>query len=77
MQSVKRVTPGEMPLVRLLFTVWYLPALLTGRQRLPTAKIDPLYEQMLDFGIVFLGEDPGREVVCGVIGQMWKVRDET
>jgi hypothetical protein len=33
LESVKRVTPGEMPLVRLLFTVWYLPALLTGRQR--------------------------------------------
>jgi len=74
LEAVKRVTPGEMPLVRLLFTVRSLPALLTGRPGLPTAKTQSLYEQMLDFGFVFLGEDPGREVACGMIGQMWKVR---
>jgi hypothetical protein len=74
LEAVKRVTPSDIPLVRLLFTVRSLPALFTGRRGLPTAKTESLYEQMLDFGFVFLGEDPGREVVCGVIGQMWKVR---
>jgi hypothetical protein len=72
LEAVKRATPREMPLVRLLFAVQSLPALLTGRRGLPTATTEPLYEQMLDFGFVFLGEEPGREVVCGVIGQMWK-----
>lgn len=75
--AFKEVTPGEMPLVRLLFTIRSLPARLMGRQGLPTGKTAPLYEQMLDFGFVPLGEKPNRELVAGTIGQMFKLRGET
>lgn len=75
--AFKEVAPGEMPLVRLLFTLRSLPARLTGRQGLPTEKTISLYEQMLDFGFVYLGDKPNRELVAGMIGQMFKLRGET
>jgi hypothetical protein len=33
----------------------------------------PLWEQLLAGGFVLLGETPGREVLAGTIGQMWKL----
>lgn len=74
LEAAKRATPGEMPLVRLLFAIRSLPARLAGKPGLPSAKTEPLYEQMLDLGFARLAEEPGREVVVGAIGQMWKVR---
>ena len=75
--AFKEVTPGEMPLVRLLFTLRSLPAHLMGRQGLPTEKTTSLYEQMLGFGFVPLGDKPNRELVAGMIRQMFKLRGET
>jgi hypothetical protein len=75
--AFKEVTPGEMPLVRLLFTLRSLPAHLMGRQGLPTEKTTSLYQQMLGFGFVPLGDKPNRELVAGMIGQMFKLRGET
>jgi hypothetical protein len=72
LEAVKQATPGEMPLVRTLFTVRSLPAILARRQGLPTEKTKPLYEQMPASGFLFLAEGPGREVVGSEIGQMWK-----
>ncbi len=77
LDGVKRATPGEMPLVRLLFAVRSLPAILAGRRGLATGKADPLYEQMLAFGFVLLAEEPDREIVVGVVGQMFKLRGDT
>ena len=74
--ACKEVTPGEMPLVRLLFTLRSLPAWLTGRQGLPTEKTPSLFEQMLAFGFVPLGDNPNRELVVGMIGQIFKVCGE-
>jgi hypothetical protein len=74
LEAARLATPGEMPLVRLLFGIRSLPAIVLRRSGLPTARDDSLYEQMLDFGFVFLAEEPGRELVAGVIGQMWKIR---
>jgi len=76
LEAVKRVTPGEMPLVRLLFTVRSLPAIFTGRRGLPTGKTEPLYEQMLASGFVLLAEEQNRELIVGVIGQMFKFRGD-
>jgi hypothetical protein len=61
-----------MPLVRLLFALRSLPARLAGGRGLPQAKHEPLFAQMVDFGFTVLAEDPGREVVVGVVAQMWK-----
>lgn len=74
LEAVKLATLGEMPLVRLLFGVRSLPAFLARKRGLPTARTEPLYEQMLAFGFVHLAEEPDREVVCGGIGQMSKLR---
>jgi hypothetical protein len=73
LSAIKQVTPGEMPLVRLLFAVRSIPAYVVGKRGLPTDRTEPLYEQMLDFGFVLLAEEPGREVVFGGIGQMFEV----
>jgi hypothetical protein len=43
-----------------------------GKRGLPSAGTDPLYGQMLEFGFVSIGEEPGRELVVGGIGQMFR-----
>jgi len=73
MKAAKEATPGEMPLVRLLFGLRSLPAVFSRRGGLPSERLLPLWDQMLDADFVFLGEDPGREIVAGVIGRMWKL----
>ena len=73
LEAVKQATPGEMPLVRLLFRIRSLPAVFSGGGGLPTARSEPLFWQMMASGFVFLGEEPGREVVGGVIVQPWKL----
>lgn len=70
--AIKIVTLGEMPLVRLLFGVRSLPAIVGGKRSLPSERAEPLYEQMLDFGFVSLAEEPDRELIFGGIGQMFK-----
>lgn len=74
LRAVESVPLGEMPLVRLLFAIRSLPASLGGKRGLPSAKTTPLYEQMLAFGFIRLGEEPGREVVLGGVGQMFRLR---
>ncbi|MGH2561517.1 MAG: hypothetical protein ACRDJH_20825, partial [Thermomicrobiales bacterium] len=75
--ALKEVTPGEMPLGRLLFGIRSLPARLVGQRGLPTAATIPLYGQMLAAGFVDLGEEADREMVAGMIEQMWKLRGGT
>lgn len=73
LEAVELTTPGEMPLVRLLFAVRSLPATLARRRGLPTAKRSPLLGQMLDSGFVMLAREPGLELVAGVVAAPWKV----
>ena len=72
-EAIKTATAGEMPLVRLLFGIRSLPGKLTGKGGLPAAKDESLYEQMLGFGFTILDEQPGRQVIVGVIDQAWKL----
>src|SRR5919202_5396186 len=76
LEAAKQATPGEMPLVRLLFRVRSLPAIPSRGGGLPTGSSEPLLAQMMDSGFVFLGEEPDREVILGVIGQMFKLRGD-
>jgi len=70
--AVTLVELGEMPLVRLLFAVRSIPAYIAGKGGLPSDGAAPLYGQMLGFGFVSIAEEPGRELVVGGIGQMFK-----
>jgi hypothetical protein len=72
-QAIKDVTAGEMPMVRLLFAIRSLPGTLTGKGGLPAAKDKSLYQQMVGFGFTVLDEQPGRELVVGIVDQAWKV----
>jgi hypothetical protein len=72
MRAVKSAPLGEMPLVRLLFAIRSLPASLGGKRGLPSEKTASLYEQMLAFGFMQLGDEPGREVILGGVGQMFR-----
>ena len=72
LEALRRVTPGEMPLVRLLFAVRSLPTHLAGKRGLSADSTVALYEQLAQM-LVPLAEDPGREVVVGGIGQMWRL----
>lgn len=73
LRAAERATPGEMPLVCLLFAVRSLPATLARKRGLPTGRTSPLLGQMLDAGFVPLAREPGLEVVAGVIAAPWKV----
>lgn len=70
--AAKDATPGEMPLVRLLFALRSGPALLTRGRGLPRAKDRSLAAQMVEFGFVPLAETDD-EIVLGFVGQPWKV----
>ena len=71
--AAKAVEPREMPLTRVLFAVRLLPAALARREQgLSTSR--PLYEQLLGEGFRELAEDPGHEVVVGVVGRFWSLR---
>ncbi|MDP8953077.1 MAG: hypothetical protein M3N18_12745 [Actinomycetota bacterium] len=52
LEAIKRATPGEMPLARLLFGIRSLPAISAGRQCSGTAKTGPVCGKMLALGFV-------------------------
>jgi hypothetical protein len=70
--AVQAATPGEMPLVRLLYLLRSGPALLTRGRGLPRARGRPLWEQMREYGFVTLAEEED-EIVLGYAGQPWKL----
>ena len=75
-EAIERVTIAEMPLAGALFALRSLPARLSGRPTPPRVAHQPLLGHLLHSGFVRLGEDSERELVLGVIGQMWKPRGE-
>lgn len=70
--AVRAATPGEMPLVRLLYALRSAPALLTRRRGLPRDNDRSQWEQMLESGFVSLVSEE-YEIVLGYAGQPWKL----
>jgi hypothetical protein len=71
MAALRSVTAAEVRLLRVLMGLRTLPARLAGRR--PDARPGgPLLESMRGSGFVPLAEDPGRELVLGVIGRFWQ-----
>lgn len=78
---IKHLKPTDTPLIRLLFGIRMLPTVLAGhlseaRKRFGRIKEKHATPSVLDnmkrTGFILLDEDPGCEMVVGVIGQFWK-----
>ena len=76
-EAIETVTLAEMPVVGALFALRSLPARLSARPGLPHVRDEPVLAQFLETGFARLAEEPGRELVFGLIDQMWKRRGET
>ncbi len=63
------------PVVRVLFALRSLPALLTRGRAAPAGRLG--LENLLRLGFALLGEDPPRELVFGVAGRPWSLRPQT
>jgi hypothetical protein len=72
-EAVRAATIADMPLARLLFALRAVPARLLRRPTRPRPTDVPLLELALRFGFRELGDEPGEEVVVGMIGQPWKL----
>ena len=72
LDAVRALTAEEMPLVRALMAVRSLPSRLLGRQRRRSAPARPVVEEMTRSGFVPLAEEPGRELVVGIVGRFWQ-----
>ena len=69
-EAVRRVDLARSRVVRGLFATRGIPGLLRARRRRPprTMTIDDL----IAAGFVWLGEEPEREFVLGLVGTFWK-----
>jgi hypothetical protein len=73
-RAIKEMTPAEVPAFRALMAIRALPARIAGRR--PSRRYNvkrSLLEQVVGGGFVLLAEEPGRELVLGLIGQFWKL----
>jgi hypothetical protein len=76
-QAAWEATAGEIPLLHLLFDLRSVPARITGQHGLTFSDSKPLLDQMLASGFLLLRDEPGREVVVGMVGQFWKLNGGT
>ena len=76
LEAVKAVEPRELRLTRILFAVRLLPARLLRRRSDTLARASGIsfYELLLAEGFALLAEEPGRELVVGVVGRFWSLR---
>ncbi len=80
-RALAEVTGREIRLLAPLMVLRGLPAYLTGRDidaerdipTLPKAGGQRIFDDLERSGFVRLAEDPGREIVFGVVGRFWKL----
>ena len=72
-RAAKEVTPAEMPLMRSLMSIRLAPAVLLRRPRPRLDASRPLLDVLQGAGFRVLAEEPGREIVIGLIDQPWRV----
>jgi hypothetical protein len=68
--ALRSLRPEELRVLTVLMAARNLPSRLRGR-RPPSWSSEPLLDQLLARGFVVLAEEPGREIVLGVIGRFW------
>ncbi len=71
-RALAAVTAHEIRLLGPLMALRQLPALLAGRAK-PGGHDIPVFDGVERAGFVRLAEDPGREIVFGVVGRFWKL----
>ena len=71
--ALTQVTVGELGRFRLLMGLRVLLGRLLGRPRARFDAEEPLLGWAVRFGFTVLGEDAGRELVVGAIGQPWRL----
>jgi hypothetical protein len=72
-RAIKELTSADIsPLASLLMEVRNLPGRLTKKVSSGSFQPGPFLEQMYRDGFVPLAEEPGREIVFGLVGQFWK-----
>jgi hypothetical protein len=69
--AVRALDLGRSPLVRTLFALRSLPALLTGQPKRGERVLATTMDTLLDSGFVLLQEAPPREIVLGLAGRFW------
>jgi hypothetical protein len=69
--AVRRLDLGRSWLVRGLFALRSLPALLAGRPKRGDGALGTTMDALLASGFVLLQEDAPREMVLGLVGRFW------
>jgi hypothetical protein len=69
-RAVKELDLARSPVVLALLLVRGIPTLFTGAVK-PKRRLG--LEEILDAGFVVLGEEPGRELVLGIVGKFWRL----
>lgn len=70
--AVREMDMSGSPIIRGLFLLRGLPALLTGHSR-QGSPLGVTLEGLLRSGFVLLGERPGEELLLGLVGRFWTV----
>lgn len=72
--AIRELRPAELsPVIFWLLNIRDLPARLTGKHAPGVAQAGPFLEQLYRGGFIPLAEQPGREIVFGLVGQFWKL----
>jgi hypothetical protein len=69
-QAARSVDLARSRVVRALFAARGIPLMIRRRRRPAPASMN--LDDLVNAGFVWLGEDPGREFVLGVIGTFWR-----
>lgn len=69
--AVRALDMGGSAMIRTLFFLRELPALLTARNRGGERRLGLTLDGLIGSGFVLLGERPGREILLGLVGRFW------
>ena len=59
-------------MIRSLLALRSLPAAITGRRRRSSADAALTLQSVIDAGFGLVAEEPGREILLGVMGRFWR-----
>jgi hypothetical protein len=72
-RAVKELTPHELPMMRILMAISFLPTRLISRSRLAVFSGRSVLKEFVAAGFLILADQHDQEIVVGRIGQFWKL----